>query len=170
MDFTALTCERYSVRKFQSEPVSREQIDAIIEVAANAPTACNRQPQRIFVVDSPEGKAKIKRSTECHFDAPLFFVICCDGKEAWQRQFDGKSYAMVDGAIVMTQMMLKITELGLGSCFVAWFDPAVLKAELALPENLIPVGILPCGKPATDSVPAPMHNAKKKLEEIVYFC
>ncbi|MDD3154857.1 MAG: nitroreductase family protein [Victivallaceae bacterium] len=166
MDFTKLTQTRYSVRKFKPDAVPEEHIQAILEMAHNAPTACNKQPQRVFVMESEAGRAKIRRTTQCHFDAPLFFVVCYDRKESWHRDFDGQDYGMVDSTIVLTQMMLKIQEVGLGSCFVAWFDPAALRKELELPENVIPVGILPCGYPADDSRPVPQHSQKKKLSEI----
>ena len=169
MDFTTLTLKRYSVRKFKNEAVTEAQMEAILEVARSAPTACNKQPQRIFVVFSKDGREKIKRSTECHFNAPMFFIICYDHTESWKRAFDGQDYGMVDSAIVMTQMMLKIHELGLGSCFVAWFDPQKLRNELKLPPELIPVGILPCGVPADDSAPLEMHSDKKTLQEITTF-
>ena len=169
MNFTTLTLERYSVRSFKKEAVSEAQIEEILEVARNAPTACNKQPQRIFVIFSQEGREKIKRSTECHFDAPLFFVVCYDKNESWKRAFDEQDYGMVDAAIVMTQMMLKIHELKLGSTFVAWFDPEILRNELELPENLVPVGILPCGVPAENSAPAALHTDKKHLSETTVF-
>lgn len=166
MNFTDLTRKRYSVRKFKTEPVSAEQIEEILEVAGNAPTACNKQPQRIIVVTSEKAREKIMRSTECHFNAPTFFVVCYDRTESWHRAFDRQDYGMVDCAIVMTQMMLKIEEMGLGSCFVAWFDPETLKKELQLAPEIIPVGILPCGVPAEDSAPLPMHSDKKPISDI----
>ena len=169
MNFTTLTLERYSVRRFKKDPVTEAQIEEILEVARNAPTACNKQPQRIFVVFSHEGREKIKRSTECHFDAPLFFVVCYDKNESWKRAFDEQDYGMVDAAIVMTQMMLKIQEMKLGSTFVAWFDPETLRKEFELPEELIPVGILPCGIPADNSAPMEMHSDKKHLNDITSF-
>ena len=169
MDFTTLTLERYSVRSFKDEPVTEAQIENILEVARSAPTACNKQPQRIYVLFSKEGRNKIKRATECHFNAPVYFVICYDKNESWKRAFDNQDYGMVDCAIVMTQMMLKIHEMGLGSCFVAWFDPQTLKKELDLPPELVPVGILPCGIPADESAPLSMHSDKKPLSDITVF-
>ena len=113
MDFTELTQARYSVRKFKPDAVPEPMVTAILEVARNAPTACNNQPQRIYVAATPEGREKIRRSTECHFGAPLFFVVCYDRTASWHRSFDGQDYGPVDAAIVLTQMMLKIHELGL---------------------------------------------------------
>ena len=169
MNFTTLTLERYSVRNFKDEPVTEAQIENILEVARNAPTACNKQPQRIYVLFSKNGRDKIKRATECHFNAPVYFVVCYDKTESWKRAFDNQDYGMVDCAIVMTQMMLKIHEMGLGSCFVAWFDPQTLRDELELPPELVPVGILPCGVPADGSAPLNMHSDKKPLSDITIF-
>ena len=169
MDFTTLTWKRYSVRSFKDEPVTEAQIEEILEVARNAPTACNKQPQRIYVVFSGQGREKIKRASECHFNAPLFFVVCYNKNESWKRACDGRDYGMADCSIIMTQMMLKIHEMGLGSCFVAWFDPQILCRELQLPPEIVPVGILPCGIPADDAAPAKMHADKKPLAETTVF-
>ena len=49
MDFAKLCAERYSLRKFDTRPVEREKLDLILEAGRNAPTAHNKQPQRIFV-------------------------------------------------------------------------------------------------------------------------
>ena len=71
--------------------------------------------------------------------------------------------------IVITQMMLKIHEMGLGSCYVAWFDPQTLSRELQLPPDLVPVGILPCGIPSENSAPMNLHADKKPLSDITTF-
>lgn len=57
MDFQTLARERYSVRSFRDEPVTREITDKILDAALAAPTACNRQPFRITVVLLPMGYA-----------------------------------------------------------------------------------------------------------------
>ena len=54
MDFAKLCAERYSLRKFDTRPVEREKLDLILEAGRNAPTAHNKQPQRIFVLQSAE--------------------------------------------------------------------------------------------------------------------
>lgn len=161
-----LTNARFSVRKFKDEPVPEDLITEILEVAQNAPTACNKQPEIIYVVSSESGKAKVKASTQCHFNAPAFFVVCYDKALSWHRDYDGWDYGQVDCAIIMTQMMLRMTELGLGSCFVGWFNPAKLKEQFALSENLIPVGILPFGYPADDVEPRGMHFDNKSIDQI----
>jgi nitroreductase len=63
--------------------------------------------------------------------------------------------------------MLQAQDLGLGSCWVMHFDPAKAVELFGLPENVVPVAILPIGYPAEDFVPAPMHREKFPLENIL---
>lgn len=58
MDFQSLSAARYSLRKFSSQPVEPEKLAQILEAGRNAPTAHNNQPQRIFVLQSPEALEK----------------------------------------------------------------------------------------------------------------
>ena len=61
--FLKLAAERYSCRGFQSKPVSDEDIAAILEAARLAPTAVNKQPVHVWVMKSPEARAKLKEAT-----------------------------------------------------------------------------------------------------------
>ncbi|MBR6729531.1 MAG: nitroreductase family protein, partial [Clostridia bacterium] len=81
MEFLKLAEERYSVRKFTAEPVAQDVIDKILKAGHVAPTACNYQPQRIFVINSPEGLEKLKNCTRCHFDAPCAMLVCYNKDE-----------------------------------------------------------------------------------------
>ena len=58
MDFEKLSAARYSLRKFDSRPVEQEKLALILEAGRNAPTAHNKQPQRMFVIQSPEALEK----------------------------------------------------------------------------------------------------------------
>uniref|UniRef100_UPI004028B686 nitroreductase family protein n=1 Tax=Dialister sp. TaxID=1955814 RepID=UPI004028B686 len=52
MSFMELAKDRYSERKFDSRPVEQDKIDRILEAGRIAPTACNYQPQRVYVIRS----------------------------------------------------------------------------------------------------------------------
>lgn len=72
-------------------------------------------------------------------------VVCADKTKAWKRPFDGKITTDIDASILTDHMMLEATELGLGSVWICYFKPDILKEELNLPENLEPVNILALG-------------------------
>ena len=169
MDFLKLAADRYSVRKFKPDPVSPELIDKILKAGQLAPTACNFQPQKILVLRSPEALEKLKKCTECHFNAPLAMIVCNDGSRSWTRPYDGKSSGDVDASIVTTHLMLEAAELGLGSTWVMFFIPEAVKAEFALPEGVEPVAILPMGWPTEDASPSPKHGESCPMEDMVEF-
>lgn len=163
MDFLKLARERYSVRKFTSEAVESEKLDAVLEAGRLAPTACNNQPQRILVLDTAEALDKLKDCTPCHFSAPLALIVCYDDTVSWKRPYDDKDMGEVDASIVTTHMMLEAAALGLGSTWVGHFDPQKVRSAFALPENVIPVAILPMGYPHETSVPNPKHGERLPL-------
>lgn len=167
MDFQSVLNERYSVRKFSSQKVEQQKIDAILEAARIAPTAKNNQPQRIFVMQSDEALQKFKQCTKCHFDAPLGFVVCYDKRESWKSVFGGHEFGDVDASIVTTYMMLEAQNQGLGTTWVGLFDPQNVGNILGLDENLVPVALLPTGYASDDCEPGPRHGDRKPLSDTV---
>ena len=75
-DFLALATERYSVRSYTGEPVREEDMRSILQAGQVAPTACNLQPQRVFVLQSHEALDRLYRCTRCHFHCPTALLIC----------------------------------------------------------------------------------------------
>lgn len=169
MDLMELFIERHSVRKFSDKKVEKEKIRAILEAGRVAPTAVNFQPQRIYVLESEDSLLKLKDCTKFHFDAPVAFLVCYDNTVSWKRSYDNKDMGEVDASIVATQMMLEITNLGLGTTWVGHFDPCAVIEKFNLPDNIKPVAIFPIGYPAEDSAPNPRHYERLDLSETVKF-
>lgn len=169
MDFLDLVKDRYSVRKFSSKKVEQEKVDLILEAGRLAPTAVNYQPQRILVLNSEDSLETLKACTPYHFQAPLALLVCYDNTVSWKRQVDGQDMGMVDASIVAAHMMLEITNLGLGSTWVGHFNPEKMKTTFSLPENIIPVVLLPMGYPNESSHPHPSHNKRFDIEKTVFY-
>lgn len=169
MDFMTLAKERYSVRKFSDKPVEKEKLDLIFRAAQVAPTACNLQPQRILVIESSEALKKLKSCTKCHFDAPMALLVCYDKDKSWKREYDNDDSGQVDASIVTTQMMLQAAEIGLGTTWVAYFDPKAIREQFNLPTNYIPVALLPLGYPDEDSKPNSLHEKRDEIEKTVFY-
>ena len=167
MEFMELICARYSVRKYADKPVEAEKLQKVLEAGACAPTAKNQQPQHIYVLKSEEAVAKMREITRCAFDAPVVLLVCGDKEKAWTNPFNDRNSAEMDCSIVTTQMMLQAQELGLGTCWVCWFDTALTKQTFNIPENEEVFALLPLGYPAESSKPSSMHDSRKALEETV---
>ena len=170
MTFLELARIRYSVRSYKTQPIEPDKLAQVLEAGRIAPTACNNQPQRIKVITDPTDLAKVDECTPCRFDAPAVLLICYDKAICWKRQFDGASSGEVDASIVTTHLMMAAQDLGLGTCWVMHFDPAKTSELFALPENIVPVVFLPIGYPADNNAPAPGHEQKAALDEILLKC
>ncbi|MDR0641433.1 MAG: nitroreductase family protein [Treponema sp.] len=167
MNFSELAAARYSVRDFLSNPIEQQKIALILEAARRAPTAANRQPQRILVIEKPGDLARVDRCTTCRFNAPLVFLICYELSAAWVRDYDQEHSGWVDASIAATHMMLQAADLGLGSTWVMWFDPTRARAEFRIPPGLVPVALLPTGYPAPGAFPSIQHQDRYPLEKLI---
>ncbi len=168
MSFLELAKKRCSVRKFDGTPVSDEQLATILQAGRIAPTACNIQSQRIIVCNTDEALAKVKASTKYHFDAPLVLVICYNKAKSWKRSdFDGADYGIVDATIVTTHMMLAAADIGLGSTWVGYFDPAKAREVFELADDEEVIAFLPIGTPHPDYKPSALHDKRLSLQETV---
>ena len=169
MDFAKLSAERYSLRKFSDQKVEQEKLDLILEAGRNAPTAHNNQPQRIFVIQSPEALEKADACTSMHFHAPMTLVVAYDPADAWKREHDGKNHGEIDASIAITQMMLQAADLGLGSTYVGVFEPEKLLEAFPEMAGLCPIAMLPLGYPAENARPSKLHTMRKPVEELVKY-
>ena len=82
-----------------------------------------------------------------------------------QVQDDDKPYDEVDATIAMDHLVLAATALGLGTCWIAAFDPAAAREVLGLPDNVEPIAFTPLGYP---DKPTP-GSGRRPLEEIVRY-
>lgn len=169
MEYSRLIKERYSVRKFSNLPVDEKDVEAILEAARVAPTAANKQPWRILVIRDAQGMSKLKECTTYTFDAPMALMVCSVAEEGWVRPFDGDNAGTVDAAIIGTHIMLTVHDLGLGSTWVGYFDPAVARRLFNIPDSLEPVAIFPIGHPAPEAKPSHKHEKRRPLADSVVY-
>lgn len=169
MLFSELAEKRFSVRKFTSQPLPGDVIEKILRAGYVAPTGCNKQPQRILVINTPESIEKLRKCTACHFYAPAAMLICYNRDECWHRPYDGAPSGPMDASIVTTHMMLEAAELGVGTTWVMFFDPAAVRREFCVPDNIEPVAFLMMGYPAPDAQPFPGHTEFRPEEELVSY-
>ena len=168
MNFLELAKERYSVRSFKSETIKDEELKKILEAGKVAPTACNFQPQKIYVVKNQDLQDKLATVSPCTFHAPVIIVVGYDKNLDWKnKRRPGYSSGETDTAIVTAHMMLEAWELGIGSCWVGMFSDTAVSEVLGLPENIQVTALLPIGYPAEDSVPFHLHYKFREDDEIV---
>ena len=167
MDFFELIHTRYSVRAYKSDQVEETKLKQILQAARLAPTAANRQPFHVIVIKT-EGKVDVLKrvySPKWFTDAPVVLCVCGTQEQAWTRRQDSKSYCDVDAAIVMDHIILAATALGLGTCWIAAFDPTAAREVLNLPPGVEPIAFTPLGYAAD----APREKRRKDLSALVKY-
>jgi nitroreductase len=166
MDVFEAIEKRYSVRGYKPDPVEDEKLRRVLEAARQAPTAANRQPFRMLVVHTAGREEELARVYGRGWltQAPLVVVFVAVPGEAWRRM-DGKPYDEVDATIAMDHFVLAATDLGLGTCWIAAFDPAAAREVFGLPDDVEPVALTPLGYPDKARAATP----RRPLDELVRY-
>ncbi|MCE5199941.1 MAG: nitroreductase family protein [Armatimonadota bacterium] len=167
MDFSELIRSRYSVRAYKQDPVEDDKLNRVLEAARLAPTAANRQPFKIIVINTRGREKELNRvySGEWFAQAPIVICVCVIPQIGWTRSFDAKNHCDVDAAIVMDHLILAAANEGLGTCWIGAFDPAAAREVLHLPDELEPVVFTPLGYSADQ----PRVKKRKELAELVQY-
>ena len=168
-DFLDLAESRFALRQFSNKTIEQEKIDKLLRVAQIAPTAENKQPQKIYIITKDEDRKKLKTVTKYTFNAPMFFLVCCDKNIAWKHKTEDYISTEIDGSIVTTHITLEAHDLRLGSVIVRSFETQKLKDLFKIPENMIPIALLPLGYPKEGAKPSKLHFQKKDVKEMVEY-
>lgn len=166
MDFFELISARYSVRAYKPDPVPDALLTQVLEAARLAPTASNRQPFGLIVLRTAGRQEELRRiyHRDWFASAPLVIAACSEPAAAWVRR-DSKNYSDVDVTIAMDHLILAATAVGLGTCWVAAFDPAAAREVLRLPAEVEPIAFTPLGYPADTLRP----KERKPLADLVRY-
>ena len=167
MEFDKVIRDRSATRSFSTKSVDDELISKILEAGRIAPTAKNLQPIKIYIVKSEDGLSKIDMASRCRYNAPVVLVVCGDRDNAFRR--GEHSTYVIDSCIVATHMMLEATNLGIDNIWVDLFDEDILVNEFSIPENLVPICIMPIGYRSDDCPVSQNHNVRKNISDIVEY-
>ena len=167
MDFEDIIRRRTAVRKFSDKKLEQEKLDKILEAGRLAPTAKNIQPIKIYVVQSNDGIASIDKASRCRYGVGTVLIICGNREEAYHKG-DYSTYEM-DCCIVATHMMLEATNVGVDNIWIESFDEDILREEFDIPNEYIPVCLLPLGYKADDCPINPLHDKRKELKDLIEY-
>ncbi|NLW79289.1 MAG: nitroreductase [Ruminococcaceae bacterium] len=162
MTFDEIVRSRRSIRRYQSKPVPPEALQQILETARLGPSSHNYQNWHFTVVQNAGTREKLMEACNGQKyvgEAPAVLVVWFPEE---RMMTCGRSSPSVDGAIAMTLMMLKATELGLGTCWLANFRADAVAEVLGLPAGAVVVTVSPLGYP--DEAPEP--RPRKTFQEV----
>ena len=146
---------RRSVRNFTNEEIPGSVVEALIDALRWVPSAGNLQSRKFYFVFNEDVRKKLAQTglkqdfVSFIAHAPLVIVACADHQIASRYGERGiHLYCIQDTAASVQNLLLAAHELGLGACLVGAFKEEKVREILNLPDNLIPVAIVPVGYPA----------------------
>lgn len=146
MNFLDLVKHRRSVRNFLDTPVEREKIMMCLEAARLAPSDNNSQPWKFIVVDDRDAKNKLCNSVfgGVYFinsfckTASVIIAIVSEKSKFLSRiggMFRGTQFYLIDIGIACEHLVLEAEDLGLGTCWIGWFNENAVKSVLNIPRD-----------------------------------
>jgi nitroreductase len=146
MTLLELIKHRKSVREFLDIPVERDKIMTCLEAARLAPSASNSQPWRFIVVDDRELKNRLCDAAfgGIHLfnafcrTAPVMLVVIFEKSRFLARvaeMLQGIKYHLIDIGITCEHFVLQAEELGLGTCWIGWFNERGVKSTLGIAKH-----------------------------------
>lgn len=169
MIFEEAVKKRQAVRNYLSKDVSDDLIIEVLEIANLSPSAGNLQARKVVIVKNLALRQKLK--AVCRGlgrfpkEPPVIIVILAVPEESAVRFEDrGRNlYALQDATIFASYLQLAAVSLGLSTCWVGSFNEGEVSKILELPENLIPVTLIPIGYSDEEVGP----KERKSLEDLI---
>jgi hypothetical protein len=144
---------RRSIRAFTGEPVSRAAIEAVVELAQNAPSVCNRQSARIFCSNERTTIDRVlaHQNGNRGFGHLLGAVVIVTTDLEKFHSLGERNQPFVDGGIFAMSFVLALHAFGLGGCMLNWsVEPGTdraLREEFDIPESHVIITLIGCGHP-----------------------
>jgi nitroreductase len=170
MDVRDAILGRRSIRRYADKPIPDSAVAGLIEAVRWAPSSGNLQARKFYFVFNKDTKARLAVLALNQMfiaTAPLVVVACADYEKIAGYGNRGKTlYVIQDVACAAENILLEAYELGLGSVWVGAFDASGVANALNLPENLMPMAIIPVGYGAHHPK-APEREAKEAIVTIL---
>ncbi|MBN2406184.1 MAG: nitroreductase family protein [Elusimicrobia bacterium] len=186
MTFLELVKNRYSCRSYKDLPVEKDKIDRCLEAARLSPSACNAQPWEFIIIDDSQlrdslaekAAAGIYRFSRFICRAPVIIVVSADKGSFLSKAGSfvrSTDFYLLDIGIACEHLVLQATELGLGTCYIGWFDDKAVKKLLGIPGKRILPLLICMGYPDDTYKPKDpirrraVADRRKPLSETAFF-
>ena len=177
MSILDIIAKRSSCRSYKPDPVPREQLESLVEAVRLAPSACNRQPWRLAVVQDAGLRGRIVQEGFLPGIkmlwaqvAPVHIVLGMQrsfGTHRLGASLAGVDYPWLDLGIAGEHLVLAATEMGLGTCWIGWIKPRAVARIVGWPRSIKPAAVITVGYPAEPMPDAGTTHKRKAVEEIV---
>ncbi|MDD1700740.1 MAG: nitroreductase family protein [Methanoregula sp.] len=171
-DFLEFLKSRSSVRIYNGDSLTGDEIEYILNCAGTAPSAGNLESWDVIVVRDPEIRAALAHAAfdQDHVElAGTIFVVCANYVRSMSRYGErGILYGLEDATIACTYMMLAAHAKNLHSCWTGAFDDDEVRGILDLPQHIRPVALLVVGRGYPSTVITTRMDAGEHVHQDIW--
>ncbi|MCI9132237.1 nitroreductase family protein [Thomasclavelia cocleata] len=177
MELDTIINTRRSIRKYKNQPIEVEKVEMIIKAAVEAESWKNSQTARYHIITSKELLIEFKKTCLPEFnqenckDAPVLIVSTfIKNRSGFERDGTasnelGNGWGCYDLGIHNQNLILKATELGIGSLIMGIRDEKKIRTLLNIPASEIIVSVIALGISDIE----PERPKRKNIDEICKF-
>lgn len=167
MELSDAIKNRYSCRKYKDVPINEDLLKQCVDTARLAPSACNSQPWKFYIVNSDDLKKEFVGLTQS-FTKNASFIVVEEDKPNFQQRIVNKlkeqEFSKIDIGIACSYLCLQASELGLGTCMIGYFNEPKIKTMLGIPANKRLRLVISIGHPAEEEKRYPK---RKNIDSIL---
>ncbi len=156
---------RKSVRSYTDRPVSKEQLDTLVRAAMAAPTGRDMRPWKFIVIndhDAMKALAEKLPYAKMLGEAQCAIAVCGDLSVKDKEGKPSTNWAF-DCSAATENLLLAAEAMGLGAVWTAVYpyDERLqpVKEALGLPDDIVPLNLIPIGYPKGDPQPKDKYDA-----------
>lgn len=170
MDFDAVVQKRKSVRSFKNKKSNWKEAILAIDSALQGPYAGNSNNLKFLLIEDKDKILKIARLAQQIWinEAPLLIIVCSDDSNLENTYGErGRIYSRQQAGAAIGTLLLKLTELGIDSCWVGSYSDELIKESLDIPGNIQIEAIIPIGQ--EQKRPGQEKRRKREVGDSIYW-
>lgn len=168
MDLDKVCKLRHSSRHFSTKKVDWRDIMKAIDLARLAPLAGNIPTLKFLIISDEDKIKRLAEASQQEFISESRYVVAvCSSQDQLKRSYDsrGEKYSKQQAGAAIENFILKLTELGLATCWIGAFADDQIKSILQIPDNVEVEALFPIGYELGKG----KQRFKPQLDQCVYF-
>ena len=168
MEFDSVIEKRKSVHSFKSKKVDWRYIMEAVDSACQGPFSDNRNNLKFLIIEEPDKINKIAEFANQLWinEAPVLVIVCSDDSNLENMHGErGRVYSRQQAGAAIQTLILKLTDLGLSSCWIGSYTDELIKQLLKIPSNIQLEAIVPIGYESGKQ----KKKKKKDLENVMFW-
>lgn len=168
MEFDSVIEKRKSVRSFKNKTVSWKDVLESVDAACNGPFADGLNHLKFLIIESQETIDKLAELSNQLWlnESSVVVVVGSDDSNLENMHGErGRVYSRQQSGAAIENFMLKLTDLGLSSCWVGSFSDETVKQFLGIPSHIQVEALIPIGYEKGKSP----KKKKKALENAIFW-